>query len=490
MEHAALAIRDVVMELLATQLCQLVIIAGKGNNGGDALAAARLLSSYQPDILLTNATPTSPLAMAQLHAVRTLGLQPELYEPSTWLQRKYHGKRLLIIDGIVGLGLTGKLTSPLQALVAEIRAYPNKQVIAIDIPSALRCDDADADGDTITADITITFGGKKPAHVLPPAQDHCGEVRVAEIFPASCVATVFADQPSPLHICPQPSSNAKPDAFAALPASAHKYQRGHVLVIGGSAGKLGAPLLSALAALRTGAGWVSVALPMTTASSHPSCLPLDLTYENFFENGAINIPALTEFVAQRQVRAIVVGCGCVKSPLNAELWQYLLQFARQHPNGAVILDAGALDGLSTLWEAGGAENIILTPHAGEWQRLATPKLPQPDSVENIVAIKNIAVKRGLTLVYKNSSPLVFSPHPHEPVYVCEGGDNSLAKAGTGDIYAGIVAALALGMSGEQAAVSAYYHLRRAAHRLSKQAFTHQARVGLHGITASLLIDAL
>lgn len=485
MEHAAIALRDAALEILADYPCQLLIIAGKGNNGGDALAVARLLIYHQPDVLLTNAAPTSPLAIDQLYAVRKLGLQPELYEPSAWLQRKYLGKPLLIIDGIVGLGLKGELASPLQALIAEVQLYANKKVLAIDIPTGLRCDYADVGAKAIKADLTLTFGGKKLVHVLPPARDYCGEVRVAKIFPSACVAETFAKSPSPLYMRGERSDNY----FAGLPDSAHKYQRGHVLVIGGSAGKCGAPLLAGLAALRTGAGWVSVAMP---AVGEGYSLPLDLTYENFFTTGAINLPDLMEYVEQRQVRAIVIGCGCVASPIDVQVWQYLLKFAQQK-GSAVVIDAGALDNIFALRPDTGesaTQNIILTPHGGEWKRLAKDdidnkdKLQRPDSLANITASQNIAARRGMTLVYKNSSPLVFSPQ--RPAYVCDGGDNTLAKAGTGDIYAGIVAALTLVTDSQQAAVSAHSRLRQAAHR----ARTHGASVGKNGMTASLLLDNL
>ena len=468
MEHAALAIRDAVREVLANNHYQLVIIAGKGNNGGDALAAARLLIEYQPDILLTHAVPTSSLAIAQLYAVQKLGLNPELYEPSvSWLQRKYRGKQLLIIDGIVGPGLTGKLTALLQTLIVEIQQYPSKMVIAIDIPSGLRCDQANA-VDAIKADRTITFGGKKPAHVLPPAQDYCGDVRVAQIFPQTAITKTFANLPAPLYL------GSDHCGTTPLLASAHKYQRGHVLVIGGSTGKCGAPLLAGLAALRAGAGLVSVAMPTATGYS----LPLDLLYEDFFATGSIDLASLNEYVEQRQVRAIVIGCGCITSPIAAQLWKYLVQFARQ--GGSVVIDAGALHNLFALGE--GMANIILTPHGGEWLTLAD-NLPTPNSISNITAIKNTVIKQGVTLIYKNSSPLVFSPCRQTPVYVCAGGDNALAKAGTGDIYAGIVAALTLVTGSWQAAVSAHAYLRRAANQAS-------ASVGRHGITASLLLKHL
>ena len=428
MEHAGLAVKEQVIRCQGLVSDKIVIFAGSGNNGGDALVVARLLADYQPDVVLIDSTMHSSTANRQLQMVRALHINVFVYRRN--LLQRYVDQQLLIIDGLVGLGLRAPLRDDLSLLIAEINNLPRKRVIAIDLPTGLRTDSAEIDSAVVQADYTVTFGGKKPSHVLAGSKDFCGSVTVAEIgFPTQIIRQTQQRLPPLLNeLKVEPLLACQP--FADLPASAHKYQRGHVLVIGGSRGKHGAPLMSGLAALRGGAGWVSVALD---SDQQPMILPL--TYEDFFRSATVAVPELREFVNYRQVRVIVIGPGTIEPIITDELWDFFVSFTEG--GGRVVIDAAATNGLlANNYRA--TDGIILLPHTGEWRKL--PADPVYD-LTTIADAKKIAERHGVTLIYKDASPIVFARQT--PVYICPFGKNNLAKAGSGDLLAGLVGACLL-----------------------------------------------
>ena len=482
MEHAALAVRDCAWRL-GGERDKIVIVAGRGNNGGDALAVARLLANYKPDVLLTTPASATPLHQKQLQAVQQLKIKTEVYRAGLF-HAKYANTHLLIIDGICGLGMRGEFTPVMQQLVHEINSFPHKKVLAIDLPSGLVTDSGHLPQHAISADMTVTFGNKKPAHVFAPTRDLCGEIVETEIgFPPATVQAVVASKQPLMYGVKLPILlvETSPYTQTTLKASAHKYQRGHVLIIGGSAGKYGAPLLAGLAAMRSGAGWVSVATPKQTQMS----MPLDLTYEDFFQTGKINLKALQAFVKHRKVRAIIIGCGCLQSPITTELWDYLVQFAAN--DACVIVDAGALQDTLSFQQQGHA-NIILTPHAGEWKTLSTPAPVTPNCLDSVRAVHNLATEHNLTLVYKNACPLVFAPQT-TAVYACDFGNNSLAKAGSGDIFCGILAGSALAkLTTDPTSFASTHAVLTAYAKLVATANKAISYVGKQALTPTLLLE--
>lgn len=466
MEHAGLAVREQVISCRGLVDEKIIIVAGSGNNGGDALVVARLLADYRPEVILLDDVMHSSIANRQLQIVRALRLNIFVYRRN--LLHRYADQRLLIIDGLIGLGLRPPLRDDVSALIAEINNLPRKRVIAIDLPTGLKTDDAKIDGEVVQADYTVTFGAKKPAHVLAGSKDFCRVVTVANIgFPDSVIRQTRRQLPVLLHELQFESLQAC-QPFADLPASAHKYQRGHVLVIGGSRGKHGAPLLSGLAALRGGAGWVSVAID---SDQHP--MILSLTYEDFFREATVAVPELSKFVSHRQVRVIVIGPGTVVPIITDELWDFFIKFTDD--GGRVVIDAAATTGLlANNYRAN--DGIILLPHAGEWRKL--PAEP-PTDLTTIASAQKIAEHHGFTLIHKDASPLVFARQT--PVYICPFASNNLAKAGSGDLLAGLVGACLLRpLSPTQAFAIAYAKLATIANTVSN-------KFGKHGLMVSDLL---
>lgn len=477
MERAGTAVHAVALQRGAARR-KIIILVGGGNNGGDALVAARLLASYQPEVVLLTAEPRNELAAQQLQiytAVTQTQAADLLYRPG--LLTRFAEQKVFIIDGIVGLGQRGAAQGTVQEIIAAINAMPQAEVLAIDIPSGLAADGNTSIDTAIRADLTLTFGARKAAHVLTASRAHCGAVQVTDIgFPPHCVQAALHAHPPQLHwVNPEPLRSAEP--FATLSRTAHKYQRGHVLIVGGSRGKYGAPLLSGLAALRAGAGLVSVALAQHDGEM-PQGLPLELVYEYFFRDGKVDSTALAKFVAARRVRVIVIGPGTVTAVVDDPLWQFLQHYTAA--GGFVIIDAAAVSGmLARRAERGG---ILLTPHPGEWERLSTASTPHPDTLALCAAVKRRAVAQGLHLVYKSACPLLFTPQVAEPIYACDGGYNSLAKAGSGDVLCGLIAAYLLALRAITPAFCTAYA------RLAAHAKLLSERQGQHALLPSDLLQ--
>ena len=513
MERAGAAIHAQALQHGAAER-KIIILVGSGNNGGDALVAARLLRAYQPEVLLLTAKPRRELAAQQLciyTAVTQTKAADLLYRPDRLAQ--FAEQKVLVIDGLAGLGWRGEARGTVQKIIAVVNAMSAAKVLTIDIASGLATDGSSASSASsanslplsssanpspeceargsekaaesfakralptaallsraslntaVQADVTLTFGARKAAHVLAANRALCGTVQVADIgFPPHCVQAAINAHPPQLHwvdLAPLQSA----DLFATLPRTAHKYQRGHVLVIGGSRGKYGAPLLSGLAALRAGAGLVSVALDQ---EAQPARLPLELVYEHFFRNAKVDSTELAKFVAARRVQVIVIGPGTVTPVIDDQLWQFLQKYTAD--GGFVVIDAAAVSGVLVRQAKQG---ILLTPHPGEWARLTTAKIPHPHTLALCVEVKRLAVAQGLHLVYKSACPLLFTPQATDPAYVCDDGDNSLSKAGSGDVLCGMIAAHLLALRAIMPAFfTAYAQLAARAELLSNRQGRH------------------
>lgn len=484
MERAGAAIHAQALRHGAAQR-KTIVLVGSGNNGGDALVTARLLHAYQPEVVLLTDKPRSELAAQQLRiytAVTQTKTADMLYRQDRLT--KFADQEVLIIDGLAGLGWRGEARGTVLEIITAVNAMPHAKVLAIDIPSGLASDGSSANslplprssiGTAIKADVTLTFGAYKAAHVLAASRSLCGKVHVADIgFPPHCVQAAMRQHPPQLYwVNPEPLQAVEP--FAALSHTAHKYQRGHVLIIGGSRGKYGAPLLSGLAALRAGAGLVSVALNQHDGEM-PKDLPLELVYEYFFRHGKVDSTELTKFVVDRRVQVIVIGPGTVDAVIDDQLWQFLQKYTDE--GGFVVIDAAAISGVL---ERKATQGILLTPHPGEWERMTQTKIPHPHTLELCIEAKKLAVAQGLQLVYKSACPLLFTSLATDPTYVCDSGDNSLAKAGSGDVLCGLIAAHLLAL---RAIMPAFF---TAYTQLAERAKLLSAKQGQHTLLPSDLL---
>jgi NAD(P)H-hydrate epimerase len=292
----------------------------------------------------------------------------------------------------------------------------------------------------VKSDVCVSFGGMKAVNVFSPARDLCGQVICRDIgFGSNALQEAKNEIPSKaVYIC---EFDFRDDPWEEkLSPSAHKFDRGHVLVIGGSEGKTGAPILSGLAALRAGAGWASVAIPPTLLRREKD-IPLELTFEDFFDGKHIDAECLSVFLKDRNVRSVVIGPGTMDSCLDTESFEVLTAFAAQ--GHFVIVDAGATRGFLDFLEDKdplAASRFILTPHPGEWRQLGGDLLQDFFSLGDLESCAQKIRKIGVNLCYKGATPIIFSS---DVPAVFTGNDNSLAKAGTGDIVSGLSGACSL-----------------------------------------------
>lgn len=407
-----------------------LVLAGAGNNGGDALVAARELfqKGFEPIVIDAAFGAETEERKTQRLALEKLGCTLRKDLPT--LDTK---TPLIVLDGLLGLGLKGALregeTKNLLLAVARLQA---QHVIAIDLPSGLNADLWEQEPPPLPATHTITFGAYKPVHVGHPSRKYCGRLSCETIgFAEGAIESVREKQPLKLrHFTDAPELK---DLWDFLPVDAHKYDRGHVLAIGGSPGKIGAILISAEGARQAGAGWVSVA-PLSEIMA--PAWPKRFTYETFGIDGDLDCTQLRAFLESRKVKAVLIGPGTMQNPLRREILEDLLRLQKQN-SLRLIFDAGALDQFLELAKdlPFQPEHTLLTPHPGEWKRLQKD-MPVLRGLEDLA--KASARLQGFSVIYKSSTPIVIGP---SGVTFLTEGDKSLARAGSGDTLAGIVLGL-------------------------------------------------
>jgi ADP-dependent NAD(P)H-hydrate dehydratase / NAD(P)H-hydrate epimerase len=442
MENAGLAVSDAILDRWTPR--PVVVLCGPGNNGGDGFVAARHLAEHGWPVRLMllgnrNALKGDAAEMAQRWRGDVEPLSPLALEGDE-----------LVVDAVFGAGLSKPLDGAARSLVAELNASP-VPVIAVDVPSGLHGDlgrplDA-ADGACIDADLTVTFFRKKPAHVLMPGRLRCGEVVVADIGIPESVLDAIA--PKLFENGPSLWENDYPWPKPL----AHKYARGHTVVVSGPAHATGAARMAARAALRVGAGLVSVASPLDAVTVNASALTAIMVKP--FSGAA----GLAELLADKRFNAVVVGPGCGVGAATRNLVAAVLA-----TNAAAVIDADALTSFSEnpndlfvlLREPG-----VLTPHEGEFERVFPGLLKR--SPTRVEAVRAAAAAAKCTVVLKG--PDTATGAPDGRVAITSNAPPTLATAGSGDVLSGLIGGLlAQGFESYNAAAAATWLHGEAASR--------------------------
>ncbi len=445
MRLAALALADAVSGIAARLPVrpEVFAVAGGGDNGGDALLAL--------DLLAARGFRTTALRVAD--AAAWAGM-PAAAVPA----------RAIVLDGALGLGLRGAPRTDAAAAIAwtnRVRDERGAIVVAVDLPSGLDADTGAAPGPAVRADFTVTMGLPKPAFVRPAALALCGEILVADIaYPADALAP--PDDPGAVELF------SEPDARRLVPPrawDANKGDFGHVAVVAGSGRYRGAPALAALGALRGGAGLVTAVVPRevapSVAAAAPELMPLG------YDGESLSSGALAGLGFDFAGKVLLAGPGLSRAPGVADALAWLL--STPGLRGAV-LDADALLGRLPPPEGSKVEgpqvegfppsNTILTPHPGEAARLLGTTVAAVQA-DRPAAARELAARSGATVVLKGAGTLVAAPG--RPLSIIPCGNPGLARGGSGDILAGLCAALlARGLAPYDAArVAAWRHGRAA-----------------------------
>ncbi|MFN3325893.1 MAG: NAD(P)H-hydrate dehydratase [Bryobacteraceae bacterium] len=434
MENAGHRVLELMQEVFAPLADRrIVVLCGKGNNGGDGFVVARqLYTRIRPralDVVLSG--PPEELkgdAAENYRMLRACGC-PVAFEVTPEMR---HAD--VVVDALLGTGLRGPATGRLLDLIHEINTgFPLARIVAVDIPSGIESDRPDSAGEIARADYTVTFTAPKIGHVLPPNCDRIGRLRIGAI---GSPPTLYEDDPANWLSLTEPAALAR--LFAPRPAGAHKGHFGHVLVVGGSRGKTGAAVMAGLAALRAGAGLVTVAsaasaIPVIAAHA-PELMtePLDETGDGAISFHAIESGRWHEILARKDVVAIGPGIGT--HPETVAFVNRIFEDCKL----PVVLDADALNALAGIGFRAGGRRRVLTPHPGEMSRLtgrSTAKI-QADRLE---VVRAFAMDRGVTVVLKGQRSLIATPDGQ--VRVNPSGTPAMATGGTGDILTGLIAGL-------------------------------------------------
>jgi len=465
MERAGTALTSVV-ERVAPQGV-IAVVCGKGNNGGDGYVVARLLRDHGRDVRVLTTGPVDELTGDALHnAQRLPGPPPEPFAPAA-----LEGVTL-VVDAILGTGASGAPRGP--ALDA-IRAIGDAGVpaVAADVPSGVDASTGEIAEVAIRAVATATFHAAKPGLWIHPGKEHTGVLAVCDIgIPAG--APVAAHDAGLI-------TDAVLDDLPTREASGTKFTSGHVLVAGGSRGLTGAPCLTAQAAMRAGAGYVTACVPASLEPIFEARLLEVMTIALPDVDGALEIDGAAAVTERAVARggALVLGPGLGGAD-GARGFARALAAAAPI---ALVLDADGLNAhageLASL--AAREAPTVLTPHAGELARLLGTT---SDAVTRarLAHAREAAARAGAVVVLKGDDTLV--ARPDGLVGISQGGAPALATAGTGDVLAGVIGALvARGVDAFGAACAAV-HLHARAGRLAA------AERGADGVIAGDVIEAL
>lgn len=457
------------------------VVCGKGNNGGDGLVAAEALREIAARvsvvILARDVAQLSPDAAAMCSR---LNLEPIWVANEEELDRATVREALdadLIIDAIVGTGFK----PPLRGLARKAVDAMNNAlgtVVAVDLPSGVDADSraplAEDKGEMVFAHGIVTFIAPKPAHVF--GELITGPVAVSELG----VQPVLISSQLNLQVA---TGQEVGITFPPRVKDAHKGQFGHVLVVAGSQGKAGAAAMAGMAALRTGAGLVTVACPASVQSTISGFAP-ELMTEALPETseGSISLAAshrLTELLADKDV--MVLGPGLSRNQETAKLVRQLISNS-QLP---VVLDAdglNAFDGHYNQLKASSKNFLVLTPHPGEAARLVGASTKEIQANRMDVA-QRIARDTGACVVLKGSQTIIAGASGE--VWINMTGNPALAKGGSGDVLSGITGA-ALARHGAESGGG--QHSDKAA--LFLKDIRVAAAVHLHGLAGDVARDQL
>lgn len=448
MENAAQgAVRVLTDQMGSLEGARVAVLAGRGNNGGDGLAMARILANQgamcdvyllaQKDQLSGDAAMNLKVALACGVRVVEGPDQARLEALSGEIARHE-----LFIDAMLGTGLSKEVGGPYRAAI-ELLNQLEAPVMAVDIPSGLCADTGAVLGAAVMADLTATFGLVKQGLLLDGEQ-YCGELFLVDI---SIPPAVENDLEVESHLL-------EAELVAALlnhrSPGAHKGSFGHLLVVGGSPGKSGAPCLAAMGGLRAGAGLVTACLPvglglvaeikLTAAMSQPLA---ETAHGGLALEAA---PTILQLMESRQT--LVLGPGLGREEASLELARRLWADCP----ASLVVDADGLYALADAWGQvkPGAPQTVITPHPGEAARLLGISTAQVQA-DRLGAARKLAAQGGVVAVLKGARTVV--AEPGGTVWINPTGGPLLASGGSGDVLAGVIGGLlAQGLGGLEAAL--------------------------------------
>ncbi len=464
MERAGAGLARLVSERVPAG--RVAVVCGRGNNGGDGLVVGRVLREQGRDVSVLLTGPGDELrGDARTNLERLPGAPAEPFS-ATALRGA-----AAIVDAILGTGFSGEPRDPAASAIDAINAAEDAVVLACDVPSGVDASTGEVAGAAVRARATATFHAGKPGLWIAPGKAHAGAITVVDIGipgggPSDPDVGLIRD--------------AVRDAIPRRGADSTKFAAGSVLVCGGSIGLTGAPSMAAEAAMRAGAGYVTVCVPASLNLIFETRLLEVMTVPIPDSDGKLDVSAVEQVLDRSErVQSLVLGPGLGRD-------QGTQRFAREAASGArvaLLLDADGLNAhagaLQTL--ASRSAPTVLTPHAGELARLLGSD-SESVGAHRLHSARRAAAAAGAIVVLKGDDTLVAEPGGR--VAVNRGGAAALATAGTGDVLSGVIGALLAKRMDPFHAACAAVLVHAAAGRLAA------ARLGAEGVIASDVIQAL
>ncbi len=411
MENAGAAVASVVKKRFRSG--KVVVVAGRGNNGGDAFVAARHLGGYDTTVMLIGQKEEIRTREARHNwdILERTSIRLIRVTDSTGFDRSIIKNADIIIDGIFGTGVHGKIHEP-ESTAVDLINESDAFVISVDVPSGFDPDGGEFEK-SVNADMTLTFHKMKAGMQSTGARKYTGDIQVVDI--GIPVEAEFLVGPGDI----------KP--FLKRAPTSHKGDAGRVLVIGGGPYS-GAPALCALGALRAGADIVTVAAPSNVsdiiASFSPNLIVRALSSDRLVE---ADVPVISELIKKHDV--VVMGMGVGTADETLSFVKKLVPLCKK-----AVIDADALQPfLLPLLH----KNIIITPHAGELKRVSGIDIPG-DEKEKIDFTRDFARKNQVTVLLKGAVDLISDG---EEVRANRTGNAGMTVGGTGDVLAGLTGAL-------------------------------------------------
>ncbi len=442
MERAARVLTNAIIQRWDKSF-DIIVFAGPGNNGGDALAIARMLSQrgYHVEVYLFNIKgKLSEECQTNLNRLKTCG---SIYftEISTQFDPPVLTEKHLVVDGLFGSGLNKPLSGGFAAVVRYINVS-KAQVVSIDIPSGLMGEDNTYNirANIVHADVTLSIQLPKLAFFFPENEDIVGEWTLLDIG----LKQAFIDAAE------SPYSTIEEEEIRALVKPrkrfAHKGCFGHALLIAGSYGMAGASILSAKACLRSGVGLLTVHTPIHNHDLLQTAVPEAMVHTDIHER------YFAEPVELSRYKALAIGPGLGQEEDTALAMMEQIQGISL----PLVLDADAINILSTHrnWLGRIPKRSILTPHIGELERLTGKCM---DSFERLSKVKELAAYLQSYIIVKGAWTCIITPEGN--FHFNPTGNPGMATAGSGDVLTGILLALlAQGYSQEEACkLGVYIH---------------------------------
>ncbi|GAB6190142.1 NAD(P)H-hydrate dehydratase [Marinitoga arctica] len=447
MEQAAISLY-IELTKIYNKNTHFLFVLGTGNNGGDGLATARLLynEGYNNIKIAIIGENESKLFKKQLNTIKKYGFNNFIDYNNDF---KNHVRTAeCIIDGLIGIGLKGNLKEKTKEVIHIINSEKRGTVISIDIPSGIDANTGKITEIAIKADKTISFGSYKLGHIFFPGREYSGEVVISPLsFPKKLFNITNRELVT---------KEMVRKLLPKRPKFSQKYDFGNVVIFAGSSEFPGASILSAIGAQKVGAGLVRLITPSSLSSTvlehEPGIIYKSLNKDKFSLKDVNTVSNLT-----KKASVIVIGPGLGRSDETMQFVRNIVEYS----NSPIVVDADALYAVDALRLR---ENIVLTPHVGEMQRIV--RTDEIEIRQNYEYTEYFAKKKRATIVFKDATTIITNG---DRTYFNITGNSALAKGGSGDLLTGIIAGLiAQGLNVMDASIVASYLSGRTAEIISSE----------------------